>query len=273
MSEQSENLNIDVKVTTPADVAIVEEVPVVEVLPEVSTEVEDQAQKAAEKTFTQEDLDYRIDKRLAKERRKWERDQEARVAEYQAKQAALAEIPPVEAFKSSEEHAKWISDYVDHEISRREVEKSRVESQTTFEDMRTTFKDRMSSFEVQHPDFRQVALNDNVPYSDLMTLTIMSSDIGPDLAYYLGNNVGEASRIFNMPDYLQAKEIGRIEANILANPIIKKVSSATAPISPVTPNSHNSKIYDTTRPEAAKDLSMDDWVKYERQRERKRTES
>ena len=45
------------------------------------------------KTFTQEELDAAIGKRLAREQRKWEREQAARAAETQARKAPV-EIPP-----------------------------------------------------------------------------------------------------------------------------------------------------------------------------------
>ena len=41
-----------------------------------------------------------------------------------------------------------------------------------------------------------------------MAQTIQASDVGPDVAYYLGSNPREAERISRLSPYLQAKEIG-----------------------------------------------------------------
>jgi hypothetical protein len=42
-----------------------------------------------------------------------------------------------------------------------------------------------------------------------MAETIQSSDIGPELAYYLGTNPKEADRISRLHPLAQAKEIGK----------------------------------------------------------------
>ena len=59
----------------------------------------------APKTFTQEELDAAIGKRLAREQRKWEREQAAKFAETQAKQAPK-EVPPADQFESPEAYVK-----------------------------------------------------------------------------------------------------------------------------------------------------------------------
>jgi hypothetical protein len=56
-----------------------------------------------------------------------------------------------------------------------------------------------------------------------MAETIKSSDIGPDLAYWLGSNPKEADRISRLSPLLQAREIGKIEAKITADPSKRKL--------------------------------------------------
>ncbi len=56
------------------------------------------------RVFTQEELDAAIGKRLAREQRKWEREQTQRQAETQALRAP-ADIPPVDQFESPEAYA------------------------------------------------------------------------------------------------------------------------------------------------------------------------
>jgi hypothetical protein len=93
------------------------------------------------------------------------------------------------------------------------------------------------------------------------------------LAYHLGANPKEAERISRLPPLLQAKEIGRIEAKLAADPPTKKTSSAPSPISPVTARSTGSPAYDTTDPRSIKTMSTSDWIEAERQRQVKKQEA
>ena len=74
----------------------------------------------AAKTFTQEELDAAIGKRLAREQRKWEREQAAKQAEMQAKQAVTAELPPADSM-DPEQYAELLAERKAEELlARRE---------------------------------------------------------------------------------------------------------------------------------------------------------
>lgn len=62
---------------------------------------------------------------------------------------------------------------------------------------------------------------------------VIESDIGGELAYFLGKNEKEAERIAKLSPARQASEIGKLEAKLASQPT-KKASSAPAPINPVT---------------------------------------
>ena len=80
------------------------------------------------KTFTQEELDAAIGKRLAREQRKWEREQTAKAAEMQVRRAP-AEIPPIEQFNSPEEYADLLAERKAEELlARREQAKAQSAS-------------------------------------------------------------------------------------------------------------------------------------------------
>ena len=106
-----------------------------------------------------------------------------------------------------------------------------------------------------------------------MDETIQASEVGPDVAYYLGSNPKEADRISKLSPFLQAKEIGRIEAKLAAEPVTKKTSSAPAPIAPVTARTSGTPSYDTTDPRSVKTLSTSEWIEQERQRQIKAWEA
>jgi hypothetical protein len=106
-----------------------------------------------------------------------------------------------------------------------------------------------------------------------MAETIQSSDVGPELAYYLGSNPKEADRISRMTPLSQAKEIGKIEAKLVSAPPMKKTTSAPAPISPVTARSSGVSAYDTTDPRSTKTMTDSQWIEAERRRQIKKWEA
>ena len=136
------------------------------------------------------------------------------------------------------------------------------------------YHDREEDARSKYDDFEQVAYNPRLPVSDVMAQTIQASEIGPEIAYYLGSNPKEADRIFRMTALMQAKEIGKIESKLADNPPVKKSTSAPAPISPVTAaSSSSSAAYDTTDPRSIKTMSTSEWIESERQRQIRKYEA
>jgi hypothetical protein len=107
-----------------------------------------------------------------------------------------------------------------------------------------------------------------------MAQTIQASEIGPDVAYFLGSNPKEADRISRLAPLLQAREIGKLEAKIASDPPVKKVSSAPAPITPIRGGKVNAPaVYDTTDPRSIKSMSTSEWIAAERLRQIKKMEA
>ena len=64
---------------------------------------------------------------------------------------------------------------------------------------------------------------------------LMEADNGDDIAHYLGSNPKEANRIAQLPALSQIREIGKLEAKLLSEPVKPKApSKAPAPITPLT---------------------------------------
>ena len=222
-------------------------------------EVADQQpeQQPEEKKFTQAELDAMIGKRLAREQRKWEREQQAKAAERQI----AVEVPPVDQFESPEAYAEALAEKKAQElIAKREAAKVQAE-------IDEAFQERLEEAKEKYADFDQVAYNPNLPITDAMAETIRASEIGPELAYHLGSNPKEAERIARLSPFLQAKEIGRIEAKLAAEPPVKKTTSAPDPIRPVTARVTNSGVTDTTDPRSTKTMSDSEWIEAERRRQ------
>ena len=247
-----------------------ENLAVVETVPEqaatAAPETEVIAPEAeAPKTFSQEDLDAAIGKRLAREQRKWEREQAQRVAETQTLRA-----PPVQSvdqFESTEAYAEALA-YQKAEQLLAQREAAKQQSQVL-----ESYHDKEEEARSKYDDFEQVAYNPKLPITEVMAETIRSSDVGPELAYYLGTNPKDADRISRLTPLAQAKEIGKIEAKLVSDPPMKRTSSAPAPISPVTARSTGSPAYDTTDPRSTKTMTDSQWIEAERARQRKKWEA
>ena len=236
--------------------------------PETEVVASEAVEPAVEsKTFTQEELDAAIGKRLAREQRKWEREQAAKQAEMQAKRAIPAEIPSVDTFASPEEYAEVLAERKAEELLARR-EQARAQSE-----LLESYHDKEEEARNKYDDFEQVAYNPKLPITDVMAQTIQSSEIGPDMAYYLGTNPKEAERISRLSPFMQAKEIGKIEAKLSDNPPVKKTSSAPAPIAPVNARSSSAPAYDTTDPRSVKTMSTSEWIEAERLRQIKKQEA
>ena len=219
--------------------------------------VEEQQEKPA-RTFTQEELDAAISKRLAREQRKWEREQAARAT---AVPQVPKDLPPADQFESPEAYVEALATKKAEELVVRQKqaqERSAIES---------AYADRVEVALDRYPDFEQVAYSQNHPVTDVMAEVIQASEAGPDIAYWLGSNPKEAARIARLSPTLQAKEIGVIEAKLAAAPPVKKTTSAPAPITPVTARASGSPSYDTTDPRSVKSMSTSEWIEAERQRQ------
>ena len=136
-----------------------------------------------------------------------------------------------------------------------------------------SYHEREEEARSKYEDFEQVAYNPKLPITNVMAEAIQSSDIGPELAYHLGTNPKEADRISKLSPLVQAKEIGRIEAKLAADPPVKRTSSAPAPISPVSARSTGSSAYDTTDPRSIKTMTDSQWIEADRARQRKKWEA
>lgn len=219
----------------------------------------------APKTFTQEELDAIVGKRLAREQRKWEREQAQKLK-------AQPPAPPPEPLKpdnfaDAQAYAEAIAERKAAELlAQREAE---AERQATLE----AYQDREEEARTKYDDFEQVAYNPKLPITETMAQTIQASEIGPDVIYHLGSNPKEAERIARLSPLLQAREIGKIEARLASSPPAKKTSTAPAPIAPVTARASTAPAYDTTDPRSLKTMSTSEWIEAERLRQIKKYEA
>jgi hypothetical protein len=233
-----------------------------ETAPEV---VENQSEQVEEKKYSQAEIDAMIGKRLAREQRKWEREQAQRAAETQIVKTPSA--TSADQFESPEAYAEALAYQKAEELlAKREAAKQQSQVLESYQEREEAARDK-------YDDFEQVAYNPKLPITDVMAETIQSSDIGPELAYYLGSNPKDAERISRMSPLAQAKEIGKIEAKLASDPPVKRTTSAPAPISPVTARSTGVGTYDTTDPRSIKTMTDSQWIEAERARQMKKLQA
>jgi len=216
-----------------------------------------QSDDAPAKVFTQEELDAIVSKRLAKAERKW--------AKMQTPSAPVVPVTPpsLDQFGTVDEYAEARAEQI---IQTRQQQARHSEIVSAYQDREEDARDK-------YEDFEQVAYNPNLPITTVMAQTIQASEIGPEVAYYLGANPKEAERISRLEPMIQAKEIGRIEAKLVTDPPVKKSTSAPSPISPVTARNSGNPTFDTTDPRSVKTMSASEWIAADRLRQRKKWEA
>jgi hypothetical protein len=231
--------------------------------PEIIAQEAEQPEEKPAKTFTQEELDAMVGKRLARERRKWEREQALKAPEPKAQTPATLPDRDIDPDAYADALAARKAEEL---LAQREAERQQRE-------LLMAYKEREEVAFEKYDDFEQVVYNRSLPITTVMAETIQASDIGPDVAYYLGSNPREAERISRLSPYLQAKEIGKIEAKIVDNPPVKKTTNAPPPIKPVTAKTAGAPSRDTTDPRSVKDMSTSEWIEAERLRQIKQWEA
>jgi hypothetical protein len=248
---------------------VAEQVPAPEPVATAAPEPEVVAQEATSpeekpaKTFSQEELDALVGKRLARERRKWEREQALKAPEPQAQTPATLPDRDTDPDAYAEALAARKAEEL---LAQREAERQQRE-------LLTAYKEREEAAFEKYDDFEQVVYNKALPITNVMAETIQASELGPDVAYYLGSNPREAERISRLSPYLQAKEIGKIEVRLADNPPVKRTTNAPPPIKPVTAKTVGAPARDTTDPRSVKDMSTSEWIEAERLRQIKQWEA
>lgn len=233
--------------------------------PDVSTPAEQTTE--ASKTFSQEELDAIVSKRLAREQRKWEREQAQKLAELEAKRAPPANPPAPDDFDNAAKYAEALAEQKAQQlVQQREAAQQQAR-------LVEAYHEKEEEARGKYDDFEQVAYNPKLPITETMAQTIQASDIGPDVIYHLGSNPKEAERIARLSPLLQAREIGKIEAKLASSPPAKKTSTAPAPISPVTARTSGAPAFDTTDPRSIKSMSTSEWIEAERLRQTKKYEA
>lgn len=211
-----------------------------------------------ERKFTQAELDAAIQKRLRKETLRLQRQ----FQESLTKSQTPKEVPKREAFADDE---AFIKAQIEHEAERLAAQKLKErEQQQQQERIRESWSEKAEKAVERYPDFQTVVANPALPINAVMVEYIADSDLGADVAYYLGKNPEKAADIAEMSPVKAARELARIEAELAARPKAKP-SNAPEPINPVSARAGSSA---SALPSDADDI--DTWMRKEAERARKR---
>lgn len=162
-------------------------------------------------------------------------------AEFLEKQLAEAKpqakpdpgTPKLENFSDIEEYAKAREDFAKAQALKELTTRQQAEAQKReVETISRSWQEKTAKADSKYDDFDEVVgdLQPNMPF----TRAIMEADNGEEIAYFLGKNPKEAARIVALNPIAQAREIGKLEAKLSAEPPKPKTpSKAPAPISPV----------------------------------------
>ena len=246
---------------------------------------EENKQADAPKTYTQEELDKVIAKRLEKAERKAARETERKIAEAVAR--AIPKQPAQPPAKPKPDQFDTTEAYVEA-VAKHAVAVDKAESATSEATTRqqTTQQQRASEIDTaydevisrggdKYEDFDAAMFSvSRVPMSDEVGLAlkeaIAESEDGDELLYYLGKHKDEATAIGKMSPARALVALGKIEAKLPAKaPVAKKTSSAPDPISPVNAGSGSTTFTNLDDPKALKALGTTGWINAKREQEAK----
>lgn len=200
-------------------------------------------------TLTQEEYD-RLNKRIL-DKDTFIRTQQSELDKF--KNAPVEPTPPMEPAVNTSldgkptleqydfDEAKYSEALMDWKLDQRDAAKSinalAESEERTRQERLKNFGQRASVFRAKQADYDDIA---NAPeiarvYGQAPHLAdiVESSEAGPEIAYYFGNNPDIAANIANMSPYNAAIEIGKLEAKVLVAPKPKNITQAPTPIQPV----------------------------------------
>lgn|GEM_PF-1773096 len=201
-----------------------------------SAEGGEQQGQAAEKTFTQAELDDIVQKRVAKAEAKAERrvlrTLERVIPQPQGQRAAPTE-PPANAAPRRDQYAsdeEYLDAKVDWKLAQRE-QASAQQRQKEQSDRLAQTTDQIYAKAAKLPGFDREAF-DELPLTKPIVEALVESDQAPQLMAYMAGHPDEVARIAGLSAGRQAAELGKLEAKIAATPPVK-TSKAPDPITPI----------------------------------------
>ena len=212
-------------------------------------EKEEEAKETPPKNKEKDSVQRRIDE-ITKKRRIAERDLDfERKRRFELEEevkklkntTSLASKPKQEDFAIEEEFIDALTDWkIEQKLSsdRQKTQKDAADqfAKDSIAAAVEVAQEKIDKGKDKYGDFEDIVLDGDLKITEIMVESIVSSDIAEDIFYYLGKNPDISADISEMPPPSAAREIGKIEAKLLAPPARKKTTSAPEPISPIKTN-------------------------------------
>lgn len=196
---------------------------------------------------------------LQRERDHW-REQALKANPEQKPEPTQADAPTGEPTREQFDYddAQYMKAWYKWQRDQERAEETRTKQAEEAQKRHKTFQEREQAFAAAHPDYEEVAKAEHVPITKEMAEAIIESDDAPAIAYYLGQNLEEASAIAAMTPIAAARAIGRIEAKLSAKPAVpapttptKTVTRAPEPVTTLSGSPAVTRSYD--------EMSMDEY--------------
>lgn len=179
-------------------------------------------------------------KGLVKKVSEFEAENRRLQAELQTSRTPVSEKKPErDNFDTFEDYQEAIAEHTAHRVYRETQEKVEKETQKRQQEQfvqtrREMWEAHSEAVAEKYDDGSDILDNfTDIVLSQAGVDVILESELGGDLAYYLGKNDAEAQRISKLSPARQAAELGKLEAKLASEPI-KKASKAPAPVDTVT---------------------------------------
>jgi len=188
---------------------------------------------AAEKTFTQQELDAIIQKEKAKAEAKAERRVLRTLEKFQPTQAQQPVQQPTDdrprrdQFASEDDYFDKLTDWKLEQRDRGQ----RQQAQQRYVQTVAEKTERIYAEAEKVPGFDREEF-DALPLTPVLASAITESDVAPKLMAHLSAHPEEVARIASLSPARQAAEIGKLEAKVSTAPTVR-APKAPAPISPV----------------------------------------
>jgi len=205
----------------------------------------------------------RIDK-LVKERETLRRERDELLKQLETTTKHPAGKPIVQDFESYDQYVDALTEW---KIEQKEKEKIQhqiaIDRKEHHQRLLEEFKENSTHFKEKNKDFDEVAFAKEVPYTEEMAELVLTSKKGHEIAYYLGKNIDEATRMAALPLHLLAREIANLEIKFSIPISPKNISQTPAPISPLGSSG------ETLNKELSDKMSTEEWIKERNKKQNK----
>ena len=144
-----------------------------------------------------------------------------------------------DAFEYAEALAEWSAE---NALKQRDAEEAGRKAKETQEKILKSWNEKIAKAKADLPDFDRMVQSSTIVVGDEIRDSILESDVGPQLLYFLASDDDFAKRLTEMPVVKALREIGKLEAKFeakeekprKAEKVRETVSSSKAP-EPIKP--------------------------------------